>query len=60
MLDDRDDVRSVPASGTFGVVSVNRTSLECLDGLFNKAGFVECVGVDQSLDVVLITNAVPS
>src|SRR5690554_3401983 len=50
----RDDVRSVATAGTFGMKGVNATTLEGGQGVFHKAGFVQGVGVDGHLDVVLV------
>ena len=57
VLDDRDDVGRVPAAGALGVVGVDRTPLECCDGLLDEAGLVESVRVDEALHVVLVAYA---
>src|SRR5579859_7080542 len=49
----RDDVGSVASSGAFGVVCVNGASLESADGILHEAGFVDGVGVNRYLHVVL-------
>ena len=43
-----------PATGTFGVIGVNGAALEGGEGGFDEAGFVEGVGVDRHLHIVLI------
>ncbi|MCY1415244.1 hypothetical protein D9M71_307180 [compost metagenome] len=45
------------ATGTFGVVGVNGAALESGQGGFDEAGFVEGVGVDRHLHIVLVGNA---
>ncbi len=49
-----DDVGRVPAAGAFGVEGVDGAALERLDGVLDKAEFVERVGVDHHLDVVVV------
>lgn len=56
-LDDRDDVRGVAATGTFGMVGVYNTVLEGSNGGFDEAGFVQRVRMDESLDVMLVADA---
>src|SRR5712664_3366800 len=51
-----DDVRSMPATSPFGVKGVNGSTLERGDGIFDKAAFVQCVGVDKNLDIHLIRD----
>ena len=51
---DLDDVGRMPAAGAFGVESVDGTALERLDGVLDETGFVERVGVDHHLHVVVI------
>ena len=51
-----DDVGRVAAAGAFGVEGVDGAALERLDGVFDEAGFVERVGVDHHLDVVIVGN----
>lgn len=46
VFDNGDDVGSVAATGAFGVVCVDGTVFEGSDGGFDKAGFVERVGMD--------------
>jgi len=57
MFDHRDDIRSVATAGAFGVVSVNSTVFESGDGGFDEAGFIERVGVDETLNVVFVADA---
>ena len=42
------------AAGAFAVVGVDRAPLEGGDRVFHEAGFVERVGVDGDLDVVVV------
>ena len=51
---DLDDVGRVAAAGAFGVEGVDGAALERLDGVLDEAGFVERVGVDHHLDVVIV------
>ena len=51
---DLDDVGRVAAAGAFGVEGVDGAALERLDGVLDEAGFVERVGVDHHLDVVVV------
>ena len=48
------NVRGMATPGPFSVVSVNHPVLEGGDGVFHKTGFVERVGVDGHLHVILI------
>ena len=45
---------SVAAACTFSMVSVNHTILEGCDRIFDKSGFVEGVGVDGNLNIIII------
>src|SRR5690606_26994380 len=47
---------AVAAAGTLGVVGVDGATLEGGQGVLHEAGFVEGVGVDRSLDVVLFRH----
>jgi hypothetical protein len=47
----------VTATGAFGVVGVDGAALEGGEGGFDEAGFVEGVGVDRHLHVVLVGHA---
>ena len=49
-----DDVGRVAAAGAFGVVRVDRASLERRNRIVDEAGLVERVGVNGDLHVVLI------
>ena len=49
-----DDVRGVTTAGPFGVVSVNGTAFERGEGVFDKTGFVQRVGVDGDLHIVVV------
>ena len=51
---DLDDVGRVAAAGAFGVEGVDGAALERLDGVLDEAGFVERVGVDHHLHVVVV------
>jgi hypothetical protein len=44
------------AAGSLGVIGMNRTPLECGDGIVYEAGLVQGVGVNRHLHVVLIGN----
>ena len=44
----------VAAAGAFGVEGVDGAAFERLDGVLDEAGFVERVGVDHHLDVVVV------
>lgn len=54
LLHDADDVGGVAATGTFSVISVDRSVLEGGDGGLDEPGFVERVRVNETLDVELI------
>lgn len=56
VFDYRDDVGCVASAGAFGVVGVDCAVFEGGDGLLDVSGFVECVGVDEALDVVFIAD----
>ena len=51
---DLDDVRRMAAAGAFGVEGVDGAALERLDRVLDEAGFVERVGVDHHLHVVIV------
>src|SRR5258706_5514484 len=46
-----DDVRSVPATGPFGMISVDRAIFKCCDGIFDETGFVQGIGMERDLGV---------
>ena len=48
-----DHVRGMPATSALDVVDVYAAAFEVRRGVFEEAGFVEAVGVDVALDVVL-------
>ncbi len=52
-----DDVGSMTPAGTFGVIGVNRPTLEGRQGILDKAGFVERVSVNRHLHVVTFGHA---
>lgn len=56
MLHHTDDVGGVASSCAFGVVRMDGPVLDSLYGRLDEARLVECVGVDQSLDVVLVAD----
>lgn len=60
MFNDGNDVGRMSTACTFSVVSVDSAILESSDGSLNKARFVECVCVNESLNVVLVADAVTS
>ena len=45
------------AAGTFGVVGVDGAALEGAQGGFDEAGFIQGVGVNRHLHIVLIGHA---
>ena len=49
-----DDVGRMAAARAFGVEGMNRAALERGDGVLDEAGFVEGVGVDHHLDIVVV------
>ena len=49
-----DDVRRVSASGTLGVIGVNRAPGNRPDRVLDEAGFVQRVGMDRDLDVEFV------
>ena len=49
-----DDVRRVTAAGAFRMVGVDRPAFERRDGIFDKAAFVEGVGVDTDLHIHVV------
>ena len=51
---DLDDVRRVAAAGALGVEGVDGAALERRDGVLDEAEFVERVGMDHHLDVVIV------
>ena len=53
---DLHDVGCVAAAGAFGMEGVDGAALEGLDGVLDEAGFVERVGVDHHLDVVVVRD----
>src|SRR2546427_9198004 len=44
----------MPAAGTFGMKSVDGAAFERPDGVFDEARFIERVGVDHHLHVVVV------
>ena len=52
-----DDVRRVATARPFGVISVNGAILEGIDGGFHKPRFIQGVGVDRHLHIVLVGDA---
>ena len=56
VLDYRDDIRCVTSSCTFGMIRMYRPVFEGLDGRFNKARLVQCICVNETLDILLITH----
>ena len=53
---DPQNIRRVSATRTFRMIGVNRATLKRRDGMFDCAGFVEGVGVNGDLNVVLFRN----
>lgn len=56
VLNDRDDVWGVAASSTFSVVRVNRPTLERGDGRLDEARLVECISVNETLNIQFIAD----
>ena len=52
----RDNIRRMAAARPFGVEGMNGAALEGADGVLNKAGFVQCVGMDHHLNVMVIRH----
>ena len=50
----RDDIRRVSATGTFSVKTVDRAAFECGERVFDKAGFIQGVGVNGDLHIVTV------
>jgi hypothetical protein len=48
------DVRRMPSAGALGVEGMNGATLEGSDGILDKAAFVQRVGVDHHLHVVIV------
>src|SRR5258706_10518583 len=48
------DVRGVPATGSFRVKRVNRSSFEGCDCVFDKTALVQRIGVDKNLHIHVI------
>src|SRR5262245_36631717 len=48
------DVGRVAAAGTFSVIRVNRAAVDCGNRVFDEARFVQRVGVNGYLHVVLV------
>lgn len=53
-----DDVWCVAAACAFSVVCVDCAVVDGRDGGLDEAGLVECIGVDEALDVVFIAGPV--
>src|SRR5262245_17313097 len=51
-----DDVRGMPATGTFGVKGVNGSALEGCDSILDKTALVQRVGMDGNLHVHVIRD----
>ncbi len=51
-----ENVGCVATAGALAVVGVNGAALEGGDGVFDKARFIECVGVNRHLHVGLLGN----
>ena len=46
----------MPAASAFGVKCVNCSALEGRDRIFDKAAFVQCVGVDKNLNIHVVRD----
>jgi len=51
---DLNNVRCVASAGAFGMERVNGSAFECGNRVFDKAAFVQRIGVDQDLDVHVV------
>src|SRR5215469_1658970 len=51
-----DYVRRMATASPFGVKCVNGSTLERRDGIFDKAAFVQRVGVDKNLDIHVVRD----
>lgn len=56
MLYNRDDIGSMTTSCTFCMIGMNRSALKRSDRRFDKTRLVECVSMDETLDIKLITD----
>ena len=45
-----------PPPAPFGVVGMNGAAPEGRNGIFHKAAFVQCVGMDHHLNVVIVSD----
>ena len=54
---DADDVGRMAAAGAFGVIGVNGAAGDGRDGVLDEAGFVDRVGVDRHLHIILVGHA---
>ena len=54
---DLDDVRRVAAAGALGVEGMDGAALEGFYGVLDEAGFVQRVGMQHHLDVVIVGDA---
>src|SRR5215813_11590164 len=53
---DLDDVWGVSAAGSFCMKSVNRSAFKGRNCIFDKAAFVQRVGMDKNLHVEVVSN----
>ncbi len=53
---DADDVRCVPAAGALSVVHVNGATADRFQRILDEAGFIQRIGVDLDLKIVLVGN----
>lgn len=51
------DIWSMATSSTFCMVSVDCAVLECGNGGFHKTRFVECVGMDEALNIEFVADS---
>lgn len=56
MLDDTYNVWSVAATSAFGVVGMDCAVFDSGDGGFDEAGFIECVCMDETLNVEFVAD----
>ena len=52
----RDDIGRVTTTCPFGVIHMNGTALHCGQRVFQKTGFIQCIGVQLHLKIIFICN----
>ena len=51
-----ENIRRVPASRSFRVISVNRPPLDCFKSVLNTTSLVQSVSVNTNLNIVEVGN----